>query len=50
MEKLRMTNNEYQEYCRKLADKVWSNENYTIKDYYADCDDPLSVYIPFLSI
>ena len=39
MEKLRMTNNEYQEYIKGLASKVWTDENYTFKQYCEDCDN-----------
>ena len=39
MEKLRMTNNEYQEYIKGLASKVWTDENYTMKQYCEDCDN-----------
>ena len=39
MEKLRMTNNEYQEYIEGLASKLWTDENYTFKQYCEDCDN-----------
>ena len=39
MDKLRMTNNEYQEYIEGLAGKLWTDENYTFKQYCEDCDN-----------
>lgn len=39
MAKMKMTKNEYQEYMKELANKVYSDSNYSIKQYKADLDE-----------
>ena len=34
----RMTRNEYQEYMKKCASKLYDGSGYTMKDYNRDCD------------
>ena len=38
MEKIKMTHNEYQEFLKKMASKIFSDKNYTYSDYLKDAN------------